>query len=279
MFIKPIILVTIMITLLERIMNPSFSLPDEAGVPWPQHIARFQEYVEPFAACFRRRDQARWMVAYLSGLLWSDQRKNAEALARTLLPRDEKEAPNFAQALQNFVNQSPWDEQAIWERYRQWVRRRLAGRPVTCVVEEIGFAKQGNRSVGVQRQLWHESGKKVNCQLALIAYAVADGEAHPIAARLYLPRTWTNDPERMARAGVPEAHRQPTAKNQIARDLLEELTTEGWAFHSVLAGGRWAGRTNFAGRCAPGRGFRCWKQTPTRSTTRGSNHRRASKPS
>src|ERR1051326_5083752 len=101
-----------MLPILELTMPYRITDSDLADLPWPQHAQRFQQYAQHFASCFRRRDQVRWLTAYLSGLLWGEQRKTAGALARSLnQTQDERAAFNIAQALQNFVNQSPWDEQ------------------------------------------------------------------------------------------------------------------------------------------------------------------------
>src|ERR1019366_4441505 len=233
-----------MMFVIDQTMKNRFHASDVAVLPWPQHAERFDDYVEQFLPCFRRRDQARWMVTYLTGLLWGEERKNAESLARSL-PRQESDSFNLAQALQNFVNQSPWDEQLVWKRYRQWVKSRLIGQEIDCVVAEIGFCKQGNRSVGVQRQHWQEQRKKVNCQLAVVLYAVGRNEAYPIGLRLYLPRSWTNDTERLIQAGVPESCQGLTSKKEIALDLLSDLEAEDWRFHSVQSEARWAGADDF----------------------------------
>jgi SRSO17 transposase len=67
------------------------------------------------------------------------------------------------QALHHFVVVSPWD----WRP----VRRRLAERlvstlePTAWAVDDTGFPKDGDRSVGVQRQSSGTLGKTANCQL------------------------------------------------------------------------------------------------------------------
>jgi SRSO17 transposase len=59
----------------------------------------------------------------------------------------------------------------------------------------------------------------------------------PIAVglRLFLPESWTSDPLRMARAGVPEAFRRPRSKPEIALEEIDRLTAAGVRFGAVLA--------------------------------------------
>ena len=44
---------------------------------------------------------------------------------------------------------------------------------------------------------------------------------YPPAMRLYLPESWSNDPARLDRAGVPEEHRRQLSKGRIALELLD----------------------------------------------------------
>jgi hypothetical protein len=57
-----------------------------------------------------RKDQRRWGQTYLRGLLLDGKRKSIEPIAKRLARGDpEADAYALEQALQQFVNQSPWD--------------------------------------------------------------------------------------------------------------------------------------------------------------------------
>ena len=49
-----------------------------------------------------------------------------------------------------------------------------------------------------------ELGKQDNCQVAVSLSVANDQASLPIAFRLHLPEAWAEDPERRAKAGVPE---------------------------------------------------------------------------
>ena len=185
-------------------------------------------YLESFRAAFGRRDRLRWAAVYLHGLLSCGGRKNVGGLARCVEQPYGSEGEDVTQALQNFVNQSPWDENLVWRQHRERLARHLAGSEGVLMIEEVAVVKQGRHSVGVQRQFSNALGGKFNCQIAVaVAHSGPDG-VHPLALRLYLPRAWLQDAPRLDAAGVPETHRVPQSRATLALELLREVRAEGW---------------------------------------------------
>lgn len=71
------------------------------------------------------------------------------------------------------------------------------------VVDETGFLKKGQHSVGVKRQYSGTAGKIENCPVGtFLSYVSSRGQVL-LDRRLYLPEEGANDPERRARAKVP----------------------------------------------------------------------------
>ena len=120
------------------------------------------------------------------------------------------------QALQQFVNQSPWDEHAVLRRYRARLAQTFASPKGIFVIDDVSFPKQGRHSVGVQRQYCGALGKKANCQVAVSVHYVSPAGHYPLDLRLYLPDCWLADPERLDKAGVPE-RRTPGADQAADR--------------------------------------------------------------
>jgi len=56
-----------------------------------------------------------------------------------------------------------------------------------------------------------------------------------VGLRLFLPGSWTDDPERMARARVPEERRTPLTKPEIAIEEIDRVIASGARFGCVLA--------------------------------------------
>ncbi len=193
----------------------------------PEVLDRLRDYAELFRDDFRFKAQHSWSGVYLRGLLQDGERKSIEPMvARVPRPPELLDIQDPQQALQQFVNQSPWDEQKVWKRYRRVMAGPLASPRGIFVIDDTGFPKQGRHSVGVQRQYCGQLGKKANCQVAVTVHYVAPKGHFPAALRLYVPKPWTSSPERLEEVGVPEECRQERTKGQIALDLLDQVRDE-----------------------------------------------------
>jgi SRSO17 transposase len=93
------------------------------------------------------------------------------------------------------------------------------------IIDDTGFPKKGEHSVGVAHQYCGQLGKQANCQVAVMSVA-NDHASLPIAYRLYLPREWAEDAERRKKARVPEELEFKT-KPQIALDQLRAACAAG----------------------------------------------------
>jgi SRSO17 transposase len=69
------------------------------------------------------------------------------------------------QALHHFIGVSPWDWRPVCRRLAE----RLVGvlEPMAWAVDDTGFPKDGECSVGVQRQYCGTLAKTANCQLGV----------------------------------------------------------------------------------------------------------------
>jgi SRSO17 transposase len=222
---------------------------------------RLEHFFREFRQDFRRREQADWAAVYLQGLLHPSGRKTIESLARTVtLPADLR-VEDVAQALQHFINQSPWDEQRLWRHYQRWLTQRLDPPGGVLVLEEFAFIKQGRHSVGVQRQYSAALGRKANCQIAVALHHVRPEVSLPLTLRLYLPKNWLEDRRRLDAVGVPESARQSASKAAIAQELLAEIRAAGVPAQAVAPGQAW-GSTDSLAQAAETLGLAWLDQTP-----------------
>ena len=159
-------------------------------------------------------------------------RKSIEPMAARV---DPLHASARHQALHHFVAKAQWSDQQLLNRVAQWVVPHMdfsAGG--WWIVDDTGFPKKGVHSVGVTRQYCGVLGKQDNCQVAVSISLASNQGSLPAAWQLYLPEDWAADPERRAKAGVPEEVRFAT-KTQIALQQLRALLEEGAPHHCVLA--------------------------------------------
>src|SRR5450755_4276734 len=104
----------------------------------------------------------------------------------------------------------PWRQQAILGR-RDW------DADAVLVIDETGFLKQGNASCGVARQYTGSAGKITNCQIGVFAaYVSRHGHAF-IDRALYLPKQWTDDPDRLEATLCPPTQALRPDRTRLSR--------------------------------------------------------------
>jgi len=98
---------------------------------------------------------------------------------------------------------------------------------VILVVEETGDLKKGTQSVGVQRQYSGTAGRIENSQVAVyLTYAAPRGHAL-IDRALYLSKSWSEDDQRCADAGIPQDKRSFATKPTLAVSLISRAVDAG----------------------------------------------------
>ena len=145
------------------------------------------------------------------------ERKSIEPIAARL-------PEGNVQALQQFVGQSPWEWGPIWERLGKRMTSELEAEPA-WVIDDTGFSKQGEHSVGVARQYSGTLGKTGNCQIAVSLHHVGENGSTALNWRLYLPEEWAEDSQKRQEAGIPEDVVFQT-KWELALEMIDEV--RGW---------------------------------------------------
>ena len=136
--------------------------------------------------------------------------------------------------LHHFISSGVWDAAPIEAELLVQADRLVGGRDAVLVIDDTAMLKKGKHSVGVAPQYCSALGKIANCQ-TLVSLTLARREV-PImlALRLFLPESWTSDPSRLKRAGVPKAYRKPRTKSEVALEELDRIIAAGVRFGCVL---------------------------------------------
>jgi SRSO17 transposase len=186
------------------------------AVSWAEQLA---EVAERMGCYFLRSEPRRQALAYLQGLLSSVERKNSWQLA-------EQAGDPGPHRFQHLLGRAVWEAEEVRDDLQAYVREHLADPEAVLIVDETGFLKKGEHSVGVQRQYSGTAGRIENCQIGVfLAYAAARGHTF-LDRALYLPEEWAQDQPRRRAAGVPAEVRFAT-KPVLARQMIERAVKNG----------------------------------------------------
>ena len=128
----------------------------------PGELAAIRGRLEAFAddlfESLPPKDQRARGQCYLRGLMLEGRRKSIEPMAARL------GGEVHYQALHHFVAVSPWD----WRPLRRRLAEQLVAQlqPTAWAVDDTGFPKDGDHSVGVQRQYCGTLGKTAKSNIA-----------------------------------------------------------------------------------------------------------------
>jgi SRSO17 transposase len=171
------------------------------------------------APYFARSQSRERVLAYLRGLLSEAERKNSWQLAEVC-------GASTPYGFQYLLNRADWDAEAVRDELRRYVIQHLGDSHGVLVLDETGVLKKGEHSAGVARQYSGTAGKVENCQIGVfLGYASPLGHAL-LDRELYLPREWTDEPERCRQAGIP-ADRRFATKPQLAQAMLQRALAAG----------------------------------------------------
>ena len=197
---------------------------------------RMDQFLTDLVEPIGRSERRHWAAVYVRGLLLDGERKSIEPLAARL-------PDGNVQALQQFIGQSPWGWDEVWERLGKRMTAELEPESA-WVVDDTGFPKQGSHSVGVSRQYSGTLGKTGNCQIAVSVHHVGEEGNAPLGWRLYLPESWANDEQRRLDAGIP-ADVVFRPKWKLALDIIDQIRGWGLADRVVLADAGYGESTDF----------------------------------
>ena len=172
------------------------------------------------------------------------ERKSIEPMAGRLDPEN---IQPMRQSLHHLVAKAPWSDAALLEQVRNYVLPAMQkqGPVVAWIVDDTGFPKKGQHSVGVTRQYCGQVGKQDNCRVAVSLSVATWSSSLPIGYRLYLPKEWAEDAERREKTEVPKEVEFQT-KPEIALDQIRAAVAAQVARGVVLADAAMASTPSFA---------------------------------
>jgi len=164
------------------------------------------------------------MRRFVLGMMAGLPRTNCWSLA-------EHAGESCPRGMQRLLSSASWDADAVLNDVRGWAVGHLGHADAVLAIDETGDVKKGAATVGVQRQYTGTAGRIENSQVAVyLTYASAQGHAL-IGRALYLPRSWTDDPQRLVAAGVPAGvgfATKPDLAMSMITDALDAQVPARW---------------------------------------------------
>lgn len=201
---------------------------------------RFDSYLSDYEQFFKNKTKRFFDKAqiYCQGIFMSEL-GNIERVSEEMFA-------NYHQ-MQHFITESKWDYRALMDQVSRDVSSSLPKRKLTgLIIDESGWEKKGDKSVGVSPQYCGNAGKICNSQVAVFG-ALGNGDfASMVDARLFLPESWCDDGSRCSEAGIPEQDRTFKPKWEIAIDIVKHQKGLGIDFDYVGGDGYYGNSTELA---------------------------------
>src|SRR3954453_19171569 len=140
--------------------------------------ARFAAYLDEIAAVLGHPSRAAAARDYCTGLLLPGARKSVEPMAARIEPA---RVGARHQSMHHVVAKADWSDAALLAAVRQQVLPALErhGPGRYWIIDDTGFPKKGEHSVGVTRQYCGRLGKQDNCQVAVSLSVANDHSSLP----------------------------------------------------------------------------------------------------
>jgi len=198
----------------------------------------FVSYFTQFSPRFRRKEQAKWALKYMQGLLLPLPHKSVQAIAMAV------EGGNIRN-MQQMLGAGKWDDDKLLLQLWSLVQDQLAEEDGVFIVDGSGFPKKGVHSVGVARQWCGNTGKVDNCQVGVFVGYTATNGSLLLDRRLFMPQRWFTEDydQRRLKNEVPEERQHQTA-GQLALQMLQNLCQHGLS-------GRWVTADEEFGKSPP----------------------------
>ena len=192
---------------------------------WRNDLGR---WLEPFLAGLSHPARRRMCPLYIAGLIGPGDRKSVQPMAARV-------GEVGYDQLHHFVAAGVWDSFPLEAALLKEADRLVGDQAGFLVIDDTALPKKGRHSVGVAPQYASSLGKTSNCQ-SLVSVTLASREVPVmVGLRLFLPESWTDDPERMTRVRVPLDRQRALTKPEIAIEEIDRVIASGARFGCVLA--------------------------------------------
>ena len=220
--------------MIKDVSAPDVFDPQRWGLP-PEAVAdlsdRLRRVWSQFRECFKTktRDSSEYAWVYLRGLLTMETKRNFANIARRVIDPE-----NDGQTLQQFMSDSPWSGQAVFDQIQAEIGRRPEVNGGMLTLDESGEERAGDQSAGAARQYLGRAGKVDMGQVGVALGYSRDSMWAMVDADLYLPEGWFEDAhaELRKRWHIP-VKRAFATKPQLGLEMIRRAKANGLPFEVV----------------------------------------------
>ncbi len=184
-----------------------------------------EEWLRPFLSLLISETRRSTCSHYIASLLDS----GGGALSH-LAPRQEK-----YDRLRHFVTSGVWEHQPLCDELARQANLLVGEGRSILVVGDVESSCESAHVVGAFHP--RENTSRVTQRFVSLTL-VGSKTSLPIASRLMLPGEWLADVSRLDRAEVPDVHRKPLSKAEIALQEIDRLLSLGVKFEAVFLTGQ-----------------------------------------
>jgi SRSO17 transposase len=203
-------------------------------VTGPEVAKRLKAFFDIIGGILGSASRRASFAMYAMGLLGDGERKSIEPIAARVCA-DPAKVDAVHQRLLHFSLQAKWSDREVRRAAAEYAIAAMTQHEAieVAIIDDTGFLKQGEHSVGVQRQYTGSAGKITNCQLGVSLSLATRTEHVPIDFELYLPERWANDDARRKEAHIPDEVQFKT-KPELALDMIRRAVDDGIPLGVVL---------------------------------------------
>lgn len=192
---------------------------------------RLHRVWERFRIRFRTKtqDPSAHALTYLRGLLHMESKRNYANIARRV-----NGLSDDGQAVQNFMSDSPWEPQGVFDQIQRELQARPALRGGMLTLDESGDERAGDQSAGAARQHLGRFGKVDLGQVGVALGYYQAGTWALVDASLFLPEHWFD----AAHADLRKKLHIPStasfaSKPRLGLRLIEHARANGLEFEVI----------------------------------------------
>jgi len=195
------------------------------GTRWTADLER---WLTPFVEALGHKTRARMCSAYVAGLIGPGDRKSVQPMAA-------RDGAGSYDQLHHFIRNGLWDATPLEAVLLAKADRQVGGDDAWLIIDDTALPEKGAALGGCRAAICLDTGQERHCQ-TMVSVTLASNEVPMmVSLRLFLPESWTSDPERLASAEVPVDRRSYMTKPEIALAEIDRVRAAGVRFGYVLA--------------------------------------------